>query len=52
MYFTDQDVFYYSDVIVKIVFNFNPLNPMYLEWYSLFLALEQSIQVCRGKELT
>jgi len=28
---------------------FNPFNPKYIEWYSPSLALEHTIQVCRGE---
>jgi len=33
----------------KRYLDINPSNPKYLEWYSLFLDVEHTIQVCRGE---
>jgi len=30
---------------------FNPFNPKYLEWYSPYLDLEHTIQICRGERI-
>jgi len=40
-----------TEVYLRLKINspccFNPFNPKYLEWYSLTLDMEHTIQVCR-----
>jgi len=44
---------YFTDFLKDITQNIedNPFNPKYLEWYSPYLYLDLTIQVCRGDKV-
>jgi len=48
-------IFQISNVIIYLIYSFNwflnPFNPKYLEWYSPYLDMGHTIQVCRGERV-